>query len=202
MKEVETTGQQTDAPSVKEGNEISGETRAQKEAFGKSLDSLSTSGEAKTETGAGLNDGDRDKLKLETGWSEEVISQIDNRKQADIYKNAGLQEKTVNGRECLVKDIDYDYVDEKTGKTNRELMAMGRSPYDAKTGERIELHHMGQKSGGSFAELRENSEHGNGNHAVLHPKTEGSWRREESMEAQYAREKREHWKARSEGDQV
>jgi len=141
---------------------------------------------------------DRSKLKEETGWSDEVVDSIDTAEQAEIYKNADLHEENINGRECLVKEIDYDYVDEKTGMTNRELMAKGRSPYDAKTGEKIELHHMGQEYDAPFAELTENSEHGDGNHSTLHPKTEGSWRNDETLEAQYKKEKREHWKTRSE----
>lgn len=145
-----------------------------------------------------LSDTSRAELKEETGWSDEVVDSIDTFEQAEIYKNADLHEENINGRECLVKEIDYDYVDEKTGKTNRELMAKGRSPYDAKTGEKIELHHMGQEYDAPFAELTENSEHGDGNHSVLHPRTEGSWRNDEGLEAQYNKEKREHWKTRSE----
>ena len=145
-----------------------------------------------------LSEEDRAKLKEETGWSNEVVESIDTAEQADIYKNADLHEENINGRECLVKEIDYDYVDEKTGMTKRELMAKGRSPYDAKTGEKIELHHMGQEYDAPFAELTENSEHGDGNHSTLHPKTEGSWRNDEALEAQYRKEKREHWKTRSE----
>lgn len=146
-----------------------------------------------------LSDADRAELKEETGWSSEVVDSVDTFEQAEIYKNADLHEDNINGRECLVKEIDYDYVDEKTGMTNRELMAKGRSPYDAKTGEKIELHHMGQEYDAPFAELTENSEHGDGNHSILHPKTEGSWRNDETLEAQYNKEKREHWKTRSEG---
>lgn len=146
-----------------------------------------------------LSDAGRAELKEETGWSDEVVDSVDTYEQAKIYENADLHEDNINGRECLVKEIDYDYVDEKTGMTNRELMAKGRSPYDAKTGEKIELHHMGQAYDAPFAELTENSEHGDGNHSILHPKTDSSWRNDETLEAQYNKEKREHWKTRSEG---
>ncbi len=144
-----------------------------------------------------LSDTDRAELKEETGWSDEVVDSIDTFEQAEIYKNADLHEDNINGRECLVKEIDYDYVDEKTGMTNRERMAKGRSPYDAKTGEKIELHHMGQEYDAPFAELTENSEHGDGNHSILHPRTEDSWRNDKTLEAQYSKEKREHWKTKS-----
>lgn len=145
-----------------------------------------------------LSETDRAKLKEETGWSDEVVDRIETPEQAEIYKNADLHQETIDGRECLVKEIDYDYVDEKTGMTNRELMAKGRSPIDAKTGEKIELHHMGQDYDSPFAELTENSEHGDGNHSTLHPKTEDSWRNDPELEKQYAKERKAHWKARSE----
>jgi len=143
-------------------------------------------------------DFDRKELQKETGWSDAVVENIENEEQAEIYKNADLHPATVDGRECLVKEIDMDYVDPKTGMTNRELMSKGRSPYDAKTGEKIELHHMGQGFDAPFAELTENSEHGNGNHSTLHPKTEGSWRNDKELEREYQRQKKAHWKARSE----
>ena len=134
---------------------------------------------------------------FESKWSEDINSRIDNKEQFEIYKNADLHEAEINGRKCLVKDIDFDYVDEKTGKTNRELMAKGRSPIDSKTGERIELHHMGQSFDSPFAELDENSEHGDGNQKTLHPKTEDSWRNDKELVNQYNKEKAEHWKTRS-----
>ena len=116
--------------------------------------------------------------------------------QYAVYKNAGLHEAEIDGRKCLVKDIDLDYVDPKTGLTNRELMEKGRSPYDAATGEKIELHHMGQKHDGPFVELCENSEHGDGNHECLHPNKEGSFRNDPELKNQYNYERAQHWKAR------
>lgn len=145
----------------------------------------------------GLTDEQKEQIKKETGWSDEIINHIDSMDQYEIYKNADLHEAEINGKKCLVKDIDMDYVDPKTGMTNRELMEKGRSPIDSKTGEKIELHHMGQDKDGPFAELCENSEHGDGNHGTLHPKTEGSWRKEDGANANYDNERKEHWKARA-----
>lgn len=144
-----------------------------------------------------LTDEEKKKIKDETGWSDEIVDCIDSMKQYEIYKNADLHEAEIDGRKCLVKNIDMAYVDSKTGMTNKELMSKGRSPIDAKTGQKIELHHMGQKADAPFVELAENSEHGDGNHSVLHPKTEGSWRNTPELEKQYRNEKCEHWKARS-----
>ena len=148
----------------------------------------------------GLSEEEKLKIKEETDWSDEIINHIDNMDQYEIYKNAGLHEAEINGRKCLIKDIDLDYVDPKTGLTNRELMAKGRNPYDAKTGEQIQLHHMGQKSDAPFAELCERSEHGDGNDAILHNKSDISWRRNPELENKYNNEQRpDHWKERAGG---
>ena len=60
-----------------------------------------------------------------------------------------------------------------------------------------ELHHVGQSFDSPFAELDENSEHGDGNQKTLHPKTEDSWRNDKELVNQYNKEKAEHWKTRS-----
>lgn len=145
----------------------------------------------------GLTDEERLQIKNESDWSDELVNSIKSMDQYEIYKKADLTETEINGRRCLVKKIDFDYVDEKTGLTNRELMERGRSPIDPKTGEKVELHHMGQDYDAPFAELNENSEHGDGNHSTLHPKTEGSWRNTPELNNQYQNEKREYWKART-----
>ena len=148
----------------------------------------------------GLTDEEKARIKEETGWSDEIIDHIDSMEQYEIYKNADLEEREVNGRPCLCKKIDMDYVDPKTGMTNRQLMAKGRSPIDAKTGEKIELHHMGQDFNGPFVELCADSEHGDGNQKTLHPKNE-SWRRDEQKKTEYNnKQKPSHWKTRSEGE--
>ena len=188
--EVNENPENSKSSEVAEANE-----KARQEALAEIDDDLSPGEEESTEE---FSEKDREELKSETGWSDEIVDSIDTKEQAEIYKNADLHESNINGRECLVKDIDYDYVDEKSGMTNRERMALGRSPYDSKNGEKIELHHMGQDYDSPFAELDENSEHGDGNHSILHPTTEGSWRNDEGLESQYNSEKQKYWKARSE----
>lgn len=148
----------------------------------------------------GLTDEEKKLIKEETGWSDEIIERIKSMDQYAIYKNADLHEAEINGRKCLLKDVDLDYVDPKTGMTNRELMAKGRSPIDSKTREKIELHHMGQDPRGPFAELCENSEHGDGKHGILHTKFEDSWRNNSDLNNQYQIEKRNHWKTRAQED--
>ncbi len=146
----------------------------------------------------GLSEEERKTIKEETNWSDDIIDNIDNMDQYEIYKNAGLRESEIDGRKCLIKEIDMDYVDPKTGMTNRQLMDNGRAPIDPKTGDKIELHHMGQKYDSPFAELCENSEHGDGNHSILHPDTVESWRNDSKLKNQYNNiDKPQHWKERA-----
>lgn len=185
---------------------------------GRSLESLVQCNLEKAQEGAdaadeteakkpSLTEEEKARIKEETGWSDEIIDAIESMDQYEVYKNADLHEAEVNGRKCLLKDIDLDYVDPKTiddnhpnGMSNRELMEKGRSPYDAKTGEKIELHHMGQNFDGPFVELAENSEHGDGNHKTLHTSNECSWRNDPEQKNQYQREKAQHWKTRAQGE--
>lgn len=144
------------------------------------------------------------KIKSETGWSDDIICCIKNEEQYSVYKKADLHEEIIDGRKCLVKNIDLDYINPKTknakfpnGQTNRDLMAKGRSPYDSKTGELIELHHIGQEYESPFAELCENSEHGDGNDGILHDKKKESWRNDSKLKKQYNNVDRpNHWKRR------
>ena len=77
-------------------------------------------------------------------------------------------------------------------------MAKGRAPIDVNTGEKIELHHMGQEYSAPFAELCENSEHGDGKHRILHPKMENSWRNDPELDKKYSNvDKPNHWRERS-----
>ncbi len=142
---------------------------------------------------------EEEKLQIleETGWSNEIIEHIESMEQYEIYKTACLHEEEINGRKCLVKDIDMDCVDPKSGKTNRQLMSEGKAPIDSKTKEKIELHHMGQSFYSPFAELCENTEHGNGNHAILHPSKKESWRRSPELKQLYQRQRADYWKTRS-----
>lgn len=146
----------------------------------------------------GLTEEQKALIIKETGWPAEITDCIESMEQYEIYKEAGLEAVEIDGRPCLVKDIDMDYIDTKTGLTNRELMKKGRSPIDAKTGEKIELHHMGQGFDSPFAELCENSEHGDGKDIILHDKKIESWRQDAEQKNQYNNVQRpNHWVARS-----
>lgn len=145
-----------------------------------------------------LNEEQKNQIKEETGWPDGIVDYIKSWEQYEVYKEANLHESEVNGRTCLIKDIDFDYIDEKTGLTNKERMEKGLSPIDSKTGEKIELHHMGQSFDSPFAELTENSEHGGKNHSKLHDNNISSWRRDPELKNQYQnRDKPNHWKNRA-----
>lgn len=140
----------------------------------------------------------RAEINEKSEYSSEVNDHMHSVEELEVYQKAGLKEESIDGRTCLVRDdIDYDYVDEKTGMTNRELMEKGRAPYDAKSGERIELHHIGQDYDSPLAELTSDSEHGDGNHSVLHTKESDSWRQDSEKNNHYNGVQRpNHWKSR------
>ena len=141
-----------------------------------------------------LTDEEKQKIKEETGWSDGIVDYIRSMKEYEIYKNAGLEEREINGKKCLPRsDIDLDQKDEK-GRTNKERMEKGKPPLD-KNGESIELHHIGQKSDSPFAELTKSEHIKNGNDTILHDKNKES---EIDRLIQFKKEKSDHWKARSE----
>lgn len=170
------------------------------------LNSGSETNEIKGKQYSELTDKQKREIKDETGWSIDIINYIRDLKQYKIYRDAGLIEADIAGRKCLIKeDLDLDYRSPKTiddnhpeGISNRELMQEGKSPYDAKTGEKIELHHMGQEYDSPLAELCENSEHGDGNDTILHDKATESFKRDKILKDQYNNIDRPmHWKERS-----
>ena len=143
----------------------------------------------------------RAEIEEKSDYSSEVNDHISSVEELEVYQKAGLKEDTVDGRTCLVReDLDYDYVDPKSGLTNKQLMEKGRAPYDAKTGERIELHHIGQDPDAPLAELTEDSEHGEYT-SVLHKSEEESWRKDEPQRNNYYNnvERPNHWIERSKG---
>lgn len=139
----------------------------------------------------------REYLEKESPYSAEVNEHISSPEELDVYKQAGLVEKNVNGRICLIReDLDMEHVDKESGGlTNAQLIAKGRAPYDPKTGEKIELHHMQQDFNAPFVELRAISEH-DLHTKTLHQSETESWRRDPEKVKEYRRQKNAHWKSR------
>ncbi len=150
----------------------------------------------------GLAEAEKTRIKEETGWSDEIVDNIQNTNQYEILKNAGLKEVEIDGRKCLVKEnIDLGYTDED-GVSNRDRIARGLAPLDGKSGKPIELHHLGQKADSPLIELTEEEhrtgeyEDGKKNHSLWHDNT-----KETAVHGagnSWDQERKAHWKARAE----
>ena len=180
----------------KENSEVVSEENSEEKTEEDSEEDLGKDSED-TEKDAEAEDAE---IKEKSEYSDEINDHISSVEELEVYQNANLREENIDGRKCLVKDdIDMDYVDPKSGKTNRELMEMGRAPYDAKTGEKIELHHIGQDYDSPLAELTEDTEHGDC-YAALHTKEGESWRNDKQKNNHYNGVQRPNpWKARAKG---
>lgn len=121
-------------------------------------------------------------LRLATGWSSAIIDHIDSMAEANIYRNAHLQEALVGGRPALIRrDIDWaafncrqEWLKQKLADyarwadyNNADLIGEGFPPRDS-NGDPYELHHIGQRQDSPFAELTWAEHMGDGNNAILH----------------------------------
>jgi hypothetical protein len=171
---------------------------AEKAGYGKQdINSIYTVSESKeppwalSELKQSLTGEDREKIKQETGWSDEIVDATKTKEEYEIYKNAGLKEVEINGKPCLIRtDIDLEQKDELE-RTNKDRMEQGLAPLDKK-GNSIELHHIGQKFDSPLAELTSEEHRGKGNDAILHDKIKES----EIDRRVFQKEKEEHWEIR------
>jgi len=132
-----------------------------------------------TSENKGLTEEEKNKIKEETGWSDEIIDNIKNMKQYEILKNAGLIEVEINGRKCLIKEnIDLDYTD-ADGVSNRERLARGLAPLDSKTGK---------PRTGEYEEGKKNQSLWHNNSIDTEVHADGNT---------WTQERKAHWKARS-----
>lgn len=138
-----------------------------------------------------LTNEEKIKIKEETGWSDEMIDSIESMDEYEIYKNAGLQEAEIGGKNCLIRnDIDWSQKD-TMGRTNQERAEQGLSPIN-KDGKIVELHHIGQRADSPLAELTPEEHRGKGNDTILHNKSKES----EIDRNVFAGEKDTHWEIR------
>lgn len=132
----------------------------------------------------------RKKINELSPYSEEINKHISSVEELNVYIKAGLKEVVINDRVCLIRDINLNYVDETTGLTNKERMERGLAPIDEKTGEKVELHHIGQENDSPLAELTE-SQHEE-NYSVLH-----SYDGESRINrGEFDGQRKNHWKQR------
>lgn len=100
-------------------------------------------------------------IQKESKYSSDIIKQFHNMDEYNVYKDAGLYTKNINGNNALIRNIDLNYesiAEDGTKMTNLELMKKGNAPIEPATGRPYELHHIGQKADGSLAVLT-NAEH-------------------------------------------
>ena len=92
-------------------------------------------------------------IQKESGYPLNVIKQFHSVKEYEVFKNAGLSPRMVNGRLALARtDINLNQYDPVSKLTNLQRMQKGLSPLDA-SGKSFELHHIGQNAKGTLAIL-------------------------------------------------
>lgn len=127
-----------------------------------------------TKNGLSLNEVAR--IQKESGYPLDLLKQFKSMEEYNIYKEAGLYTKMVDGRLALVRDIDLSFISElPDGRevSNLTRMQMGYAPIDPVTGKSYELHHINQEIDGTLAILKNGSEH-QGNAKILNtPGKEG-----------------------------
>lgn len=166
-----------------------------REQMEKNLSETNTNSSAEadesTKVKEGLTDEQKQRIKEETGWSDEIIDAIGSWQEYEIYKNAGLVEAEIDGKKCLIRnDIDWNRKD-AFGRTNKERSEQGLSPLN-KDGKPIELHHIGQHVDSPLAELTQEEHRGKGNDGILHNKNVNS----EIDRTAFANERSQHWQSR------
>ncbi len=113
----------------------------------------------------GLTMNEAAMIQKESGYPLELIKQFKSVKEYEVYKEAGLYTKMVNGKLALVRNIDLDYVSElpSSGEkvTNLVRMQKGYAPIDPATGKAYQLHHINQDPKGTLAILTETEHQGN-----------------------------------------
>ena len=104
--------------------------------------------------------------------------------------------RNVSRRVYQRNDIDFEYRDPDTGKTNLQLMQAGKAPI-GNDGKPVQLHHVIQKESGPMAEVREVTH--KENHRTLHGLVEsgGSFRNNDGLRKQYNNFRQKYWRWRA-----
>ncbi len=134
----------------------------------------------------------RVEINEKSNYSNEVNEKISSVEELEVYQEANLREENVDGRVCLVRDdIDWDQKDE-FGRTNQQRIEEDELvPYNT-NGEKIELHHIGQKDDSPFAELTQKEHRGKGRDTILHNKQKET----EIDRPEYNKIRIAYWKSR------
>ena len=145
------------------------------------------------ETPKGLSEEEKARIKEETDWPDEVINEISSWEEYEIYKSEGLKAYEINGKWYLLNpNIDLEYVT-ADGRTNRQRLADGDAPIDKRTGQKYELHHVGQNPNGVLAELPMGKHRLAPNNLILHPLREDS---DVDHGPEWDKTRKQHWENR------
>lgn len=118
----------------------------------------------KSMTKGGLTMNQAASIQQTSHWPADVISEFHSVDEYKVYEKAGLKPAMVNGKTALVQDIDLNFkstLPDGTEVTNLERMQRGYAPLDPATEKAYQLHHVGQKSDGTLAILKEAEHQGN-----------------------------------------
>lgn len=118
----------------------------------------------KSMTKGGLTMNQAASIQQASHWPTDVISEFHSMDEYKVYEKAGLKPAMVNGKTALVQDIDLNFkstLPDGTEVTNLERMQRGYAPLDPATEKAYQLHHVGQKSDGTLAILKEAEHQGN-----------------------------------------
>ncbi len=106
------------------------------------------------------------------------------------------ESRNISRRVYQRNDINFDRIDQRTGKTNLELMRSGRPPI-GNDGKPIELHHVIQKESGPIVEIRETT-HREYHHQLHGLRGKGdSFRNDPLLSRQYNNFRKTYWKWRA-----
>ena len=111
-------------------------------------------------------------IQKESKYPLDVIKQFNSMEQYNIWKEAGLTSKMVNGKTALIRNIDLKRLDEN-GLTNLQRMQKGLAPLDS-TGTAYELHHIGQQADSTLAILTKAEHRLGDNHKRWHDVTKAT----------------------------
>ena len=141
----------------------------------------------------GLTINEAATIQKDAKYPLEIIRRFKSMDEYNIYKDAGLEAKLVNGKNALVRPIDLTLRD-GNGLTNLERMKRGLAALDVE-GNPYELHHVAQEKDGILAILTKAEHRGEGSFSKLHDLMRGS---DIDHGSEWAKEREGFWKSLAE----
>ena len=141
----------------------------------------------------GLTINEAATIQKDAKYPLEIIRRFKSMDEYNIYKEAGLEAKLVNGKSALVRPIDPTIRD-GNGLTNIERMKRGLAALDVE-GNPYELHHVAQEKDGILAILTKAEHRGEGSFSKLHDLMRGS---DIDHGSEWAKEREGFWKSLAE----